>query len=120
MSGFNSLVQNRIQASMFNKHLTHGARELRRNSCPAGRYCTEATGKLAASRAAAASLPCLAHRGATLGLCRETLDLRLVEFRADQSAITQGGRTASKRKKSRGWSGNGVKRRLAEPSPAQV
>lgn len=89
MSGFNSLVQNRIQASISNKHLTHGerstiatlkrknrsityisntldssvstiSRELRRNSCPAGRYCTEATGKLAASRAAAAS--CRASR----------------------------------------------------------
>jgi len=34
--------------------------QLRRNSCPAGRYCAGATGKLAASRAAAAS--CRASR----------------------------------------------------------
>jgi len=89
MNGFDSLVQNRIQARMSNKHLTHGerftiatlkgknrsttyiartldravstiSRELRRNSCPAGRYCAGAARKLAASRAAAAS--CRASR----------------------------------------------------------
>ena len=89
MNGFDFLVQNRIQAQMFNQHLTHEERstiaslkrnncsnaeiaamtdrhrttvwrELKRNSNPSGTYTAPAASKAAAGRAAQAS--CRASR----------------------------------------------------------